>query len=840
MLKNRTISSLLMVFLLTLSASSFAQKSPADLAEGLGKAREMCSKLTEQQKNLARTAGYDLESLCTSVDLIDANGFGSGDGEEDPLVLPRGTKLAQDEETGLVSEVDLEEEKEERISQYFEEGELRPFGYDLFAGEPTTFLPTSLVPLSPDYLLGPGDNLQIQFFGKTNESHELQINRNGIVDFPELGPVSLAGLTFAEAKDLLLKRVSEQMIGVQASISLGELRSIQVFLLGEAYKPGAYTVSALSTITNALFVGGGVNHIASLRNIQLKRAGKVVSNLDLYDLLLKGDNSGDARLQSGDVIYIPTVGKTASVEGEVRRPAIYELKKESTVQELVHLAGGMQPKAFANASRIHRVDNSGFMTVVDVDLTADKGKKVRIKDGDQLVIDSVVEHREAVVTLSGHVHYPGDFRWKEGLRISDIIKSIHQLMPEADLDFALIRREMPPVGTIAPIFVDLRSVLSHKGGPTDISFYPRDELMVFASDTERNGILEELVEELKLQAKSGELAKVVRISGKVRSPGEYPLTEGMTLTQLIAAAGGLSEAAYTQGGELSRYDFSNPEQATSSHMNVNISEAFASPLGDLRLQPYDVLSIRTIPEFKESNTVTLEGEVRFPGTYTFKRGELLSDVIKRAGGLSDLAHSQAAVFTRDDLRAQEVVQLEQLKDRLRADIANAELLQANEGKSADLAEAEKLLEALDTSKALGRLVINLDGILQGSVDDIQLKNGDVLVIPELRQEVTVIGEVQHPSAHLYNRKLDLNDYVESSGGINERADKKRIYVVKADGSVMLPGKSGWLSRRKVNIEQGDTIVVPLDADRMRALTVWSEVSQVVYQVALGAAAVNSF
>ena len=820
-----------------ISPVTFAQQT-ADISASLAEAKTMCGSLTNANKTLARSAGYDIEKLCSSLELLSKGALGSRTEGEQPVVLPRDTDINDPDSIGeaLALEADtLAESKLQRATST----DLQPFGYALFAGEPTSFEPAAPIPVSPDYLLGPGDSLEVLLFGKINNSYSLAVSRNGAIDFPSLGPINVSGMTFTETKQLLNKRIKNQMIGVEASISLGELRSIQVFILGEAYKPGTYTISSLSTITNALFVSGGVNDIASLRNIQLKRAGKVIVTLDLYDLLLRGDTSSDLRLQSSDVIYIPSVRATASVDGEVRRPAIYELKGETTVAELLELAGGTLPKAFPSGARISRVNDSGFMTVVDADLRSKEGRKLSIYNGDLLSIGSVAEHKESIVSLDGHVYHPGDFLWKPDLRVSDVIKDIKHLKPSVDLNFALIRREIPPVGRLEAIFVDLRAALTDRGGESDTVFFPRDQLTVFANKEGREELVAELVYELKAQSHTGERAQIAVINGTVKSPGEYPITNAMTLTQLIAAAGGLKEEAYTQDVELSRYDFSDTERATSDHFTLNLATAYASADKDPVLEPYDVVSIRTIPEFRESLEIELEGEVRFPGVYTFKRGEMLSEVVKRAGGLTDLAHPEAAVFTRENLRIREERQLEDLADRLKSDIAAAGIEKSNEGKATDIDGAEKLLEDLRVSEAMGRLVVNLEGVLDGSKDDVKLKGGDRLVIPEYRQEVTVLGEVQQPTAHLYSAKLKVNDYIELSGGTNIRADQKRTYVVKVDGSVKLPSRSGWLSRRKVSVEPGDTIIIPLDIERRGALTVWSEASQVVYQLALGAAAVNS-
>ena len=840
------VSVLFISLMATLSTSLIAEEN-VDISATLEEAEEFCAKMTGENKRMARAAGYDIGKLCDSLDSVSSLGLlGSVEkGTEDevegyiqPREVNKGRASKPDGQLPADGGVGTGGNKSVGQSGGHIKKDargLQPFGYELFAGEPTTFEPANQIPVSPDYLLGPGDNLNILVYGKTNESFTLEINRSGTVDFPRLGPVNLTGMTFADAKALLQERIAEEMLGVQASISLGELRSIQIFVLGEAYKPGAYTVSALATITNALFLSGGVSDIASLRNIQLKRGGKVIATLDLYELLLNGDTSGDQRLQASDVIYIPTVGNTASVDGEVKRPAIYELKGGTTVKQLVAMAGGMQAKAYPNRATIQRSDADGFMTVVDLDLTAASGLAEPVDNGDLLIIDSVVERKEAVVTLSGHVYRPGEFRWKAGLRVSDLVKDVRQLRPDSDLDFALIRREVPPIGRVTPMFVNLGAALEAKGGDADIVVDARDELIIFSRDGGRAEMLKELVGELKLQARSGKIANVVSISGTVRSPGEYPLTENMTVTQLIAAAGGLEEAAYTSGVEISRYDLSNPEQASSVHFPVDLSQAFADASADVLLQSYDVVLVRAIPEFRENLSVTLKGEVRFPGDYSFTRGENLGDIIRRAGGLNGLAHAEAAVFTREDLRLQEAKKLEQIQERLKSDIATAELENANNGGGrGTAAAADKLLETLSASEAVGRLVIDLPRIMDGSLEDVQLQHGDALMIPKYRQEISVLGEVQQPTAHLYNNDFRLHDYIDLSGGTKKSADRKRIYVLKANGSVALSGGSGWLSLKRLKIEAGDTIVVPIDADKQKTLTVWSEATQIIYQLALGA------
>ena len=240
---------------------------------------------------------------------------------------------------------------------------LRPFGYELFSGIPTTFAPVTDIPVPSEYVVGPGDRLEVQLIGNTRARHSLVVNRDGRIMFPELGPITVAGLRFEEARERIETRVSEQMIGTQATVSIGDLRSIRVYVLGEAEQPGSFTVSSLATITNAIFVSGGVKPIGSLRNIQLKRNGQVVKRLDLYDLLLNGDTSDNVRLQPGDVIFIPPVGSTVGVTGEIRRPAIYELKGESSVADLLHLGGGLTPEADPRLATLQRIDDQRVLVL---------------------------------------------------------------------------------------------------------------------------------------------------------------------------------------------------------------------------------------------------------------------------------------------------------------------------------------------------------------------------------------------------------------------------------------------------------------------------------------------
>jgi protein involved in polysaccharide export with SLBB domain len=828
----------------------------------LSQAKQMCNNATPQQKQMAKAAGYNLDSLCSQLQNNSSMSGQKDDTGNTPVVNPRATKNKSDKEFQDEQEQNplslftpeqiaaMTPEQLARILQDIEEKaeleELEPlkaFGYELFAGEPTSFAPANNIPVPVNYVIGPGDTLEIQLFGKMSQQLSLVVNRNGQINFPELGPISLAGLSFAEAKSLLHKRIKEQMIGVDASISLGELRSIQVFLLGEAYKPGSYTVSSLSTITNALFVSGGISDIGSLRNIQLKRQGKLITTLDLYDLLLKGDTRNDQRLLPGDVIYIPPVGTTVSVDGAVKRPAIYELKSENSVERLIELAGGLGPTAYKQEAQLTRVNEQGFTTIIEVNNP--QASSQSLKSGDHLQVRERVEVNRGSVKLTGHVYRQKKIAWKPGLKVTDLVTSVNALKPLPQLESAILVRETLPLRNLTIQTVNLKKALNNRASLHNLALQPQDELIVLgyqtkanASGSRRNERLEQLITSLETQASSKSYAKIVAISGMVRFPGQYPLANNMTVDQLIAMAGGLAESAYTLNGEVTRISMRNPEHTQIEHHSIKLTEGEGVTADNFKLQSRDVVNIRQRPDYREFALVEVDGEVKFPGTYRIKKGETLKDLMKRVGGFTDFAHVEAAVFTREELKEREEKQLKELRQRLKSDIANSQLEQANVGKSTNLSSLEQLSESLDTTEALGRLVIDLKSILANKTDDVILKGGDMLVIPSFRQEVSVVGEVQYPTSHLFDQYLTFEEYIERSGGETDKADDERIYIVKADGSVTLPYKSGWVNAMGVKIEPGDTIVVPLDVDATNSLDLWTKVSQVVYQLALGAAAIT--
>ncbi|HCK94046.1 MAG TPA: hypothetical protein DHW71_13710 [Gammaproteobacteria bacterium] len=824
---------------------------------------------------------------------------------------------------------------------------LMPFGYDLFAGTPSTFAPATDIPVPANYVIGPGDTIEVQLYGKENSNNQLVVNREGMIQFPEIGPVSVNGLNFGELKDRINQLVGEQMIGVKASVTMGELRSIRIFVLGEAYRPGSYTVSSLATMTNALFASGGIETIGSLRTIQLKRNGEVINTLDLYDLLINGNTSKDKRLLPGDVIFIPPLKKTVAVTGEVRRPAIYELKDETSYADIVKLAGGYDSNAYPAEARVQRVDSQGQRTVMSINL---KKQSLNAQNGDILEIPSVLDTLETIVTVSGHVQRPGYSSWKKGMRVRDVIDQVSDLKKNPDLSIALLKREVGDTrrtefevfnlgdairgdrtanlllqprdeimvfeagaidrsfktksmtdllhrqlqgGAHAPtIFMTgavrapgeyplaqqmtvdqalslaghVTSDASRQGiilarmhpttnafefkyidltqGPSSELLLPRDEIIVLpkaGAAEERALILKPVMDALAQQSLYGVATPLVTISGAVQYPGEYPLVDRANVEKLIAIAGGLREEAYKLSAELSRINIASGRD---SYEVVHQSVALDEKGGAIPLMSRDQVVVKMVPQWGETIEVTLRGEVQFPGVYPVTKGETISQLIERAGGLTDQADAKGAIFLRESLRQKEQEMLDRLAKKVEEEAAAVAAQKADElGQLGQLdAVTQNLKSQIKETQATGRLVFNLPGILKDkkNVVDVTLKDGDSITIPPYIQEISILGEVNFPTSHLYEKGADAGDYLKKSGGVTSKADKKHAYVISRDGTVrpMYKWKFLFLGMKR-NLQAGDTLVVPTDIDRMAPLTIWQKTSQILFQLATTAAALNT-
>jgi protein involved in polysaccharide export with SLBB domain len=732
-------------------------------------------------------------------------------------------------------------------SEFADMDDIEPFGYEIFETDDIQFEPVITGPVPPDYVLGPGDSVRVQLYGKENGIYEFEVTRDGILNLPQLGPITVAGLPFSEFRKDLNRRVEQMLIGTQVSVTMGELRTIRVFVLGDVNRPGSYVVSSLATISSALYESGGISRVGTLRNIQLKRNGNIAARLDLYDLLLNGDTSDDKRLQPGDVIFIPPVGPQVSVGGAVKRPAIYELRDKTSIAGVIDLAGGFTSDAYPNGARIERIDGNEERKVVSIDADGPEAGAMAAMAGDDVTIPRILRRLEKTVELLGHVHRPGPYQWRESMRLTDLLKSEASLKPGADSNYILIRREDPRTRRVSAVSANLSEALETPNSAANISLQSRDTIYVFDLTFGRQRIVSPLLDELQLQARFGEPYREVSISGQVPAPGTFPLEPGMRVSDLLRAGGGLSEEAYALKAEIARYEVVSGEYRKAEVIEVDLDSILRGDASaNIALREHDNLRISTIPDWDSLWTISLEGEIKFPGEYRIRRGETLRQVLERAGGLTDAAFPEGAIFLRESLREREQEQLEVLARRLEADLTTMSLQTLETTGSEALATGQQLLQQLRSTEAIGRLVIDVEQIAARAsgddiVSDVELRDGDRLLIPKQAQEVTVIGETQQNTSHLFQPGLNRDDYIEMSGGLTRRADKKLIYVVRASGAVIAGSRSKWFGRSSnFDMRPGDTIVVPVDTDRVRPLTLWTNITQILYQASIAVAAIQSF
>ena len=825
-------------------------------------AQTVTPKMMEQIKNLPRA---QQEALAKQYG-VDLDQILGGGGTAEEIARP-GDSLEQRvvDDTGsdeyLMFQEKFAEFQEFQIKQ---EEDLERFGISLFDREVSTFAPTDDSSVPDSYRLGAGDNFVIQLFGKDNEQYNLQVSRDGKISFPKLGPITVAGLTFEDARDLIRSRVADQLIGVQATISMGRLRAINIFMAGEVAVPGAYSVSALTTITQALFQAGGISDIGSLRAIQVKRDGISVASFDVYQLLLQGDASGDVRLQSGDVVFVPPYKGLVSVDGAVNRPMVYEFKLGESVNDAVIMAAGLSEDAYQSAiSVVSKAVDKNLPTVANIDLNESASKQSLLRNGDFIRVPKSTDTLQNVVTIEGAVIRPGVYEWSDGQRISDLLESVSgDLKATVDLGYALVIRQKNERLDIEVLQIDLAAAILNVESEDNIATKPRDKIIVFAltqmSDIsshtddleinedsvlkldadadQRNALLKPVIDKLQLQARSGEPVQTVSVDGAVKAPGVFPLTAGLTVRKLVAAAGGLKDDAYTKSAELRKLYLNNSSEVSSHYEKINLASEIELVVSTY-LDSRDHLSVRALPDWSPDDSITLEGELRFPGVYRIRKGESISEVIARAGGLTLAAFPLAAIFTRESVAAQETSRAKEFSRSVIRDFASSQL--TREDTIIGIAEVQSIAKTLEEFEGVGRLLVNISGALGGdNLADIVLEDGDSLTIPGQSSTVTVVGEIRRPATHTFQAGLDLNDYLDLSAGIAARADDKEIYVVRADGSVFRPTKS-WLrfDGAGTSMNPGDTIVVPINAGYTDNLSLWREVTQVIFNSTAGLASI---
>ena len=618
-------------------------------------------------------------------------------------------------------------------------------------------------------------------------------------------------------------------------------------MAGEVRVPGAYSVSALTTVTQALFQAGGVTEIGSLRGIQVRRAGEIVTSFDVYDLLMRGDPSGDIRLQSGDVLFVPTIKSVVEIRGEVRRPMAYELKGGETVTDLIQMAGGFTKEAFGELAVLVRTSSEGGLPAAEsVNLLDSSIASLVMRDGDILQVPSSGDNLANGITVEGAVYRPGSFGWRPGMRVSDLIGNVERdLLPVADLTYSLIVRIKNELLDIEILQFSLIDSVMEPGSVNDPLLKVKDKVLIFTapdleeiseSEFARQALLQPILQKLRLQAREGEPTMVATINGAVKVPGTYPILDGYGIDELVRAAGGLLESADQSSAELRRVVTNSFGGVDFKYQNIEFSDV-GKVSQPLRLRSRDVLTVREIPDWNTEESISVRGAVLFPGRYVISPGETISSVVERAGGLTDLAFPEGAIFRRAVVARREAERAKAFAEDIRNTYASR--LLTEETTSASFEEILLITQQLETFEGTGRLLIDLPAALSGQADfDYDVEDGDELIIPRGSETVSVVGEVRQPGTHLYQEELSLEDYLELSAGITQRADASGIYVVRANGSVTTLDSSWWrFSDSGASVlRPGDSIVVPVDTQHKESLVQWREVTQIIYQGMVSVAA----
>lgn len=739
--------------------------------------------------------------------------------EEDAGESVPGEKL----ETGISVQQQLSEEKEELSS--FQEylinqkplgvsREIDHFGRNFFKSPPETFSPAQAIPVNAGYVIGPGDEIRINVWGPVEGEWQLVVDRDGNIHIPSVGTSSVAGLTYEKLQPFIKNEISKYYRDFHLNVGMGRLRSIPVYIVGNVKKPGNYNISSLSTLVNALFVSGGPSTSGTMRDIQLKREGETIVRFDMYDFFLKGDKTKDVRLLPEDVIFVPPAGPMAALIGNVANPAIYELKGDITVNGLLEMAGGVSATGYLRRVQVERIFENETRILLDKNL-----KKLSEKDdilllnGDVVVISSVPEKIANVVTLEGNVVSPGNYQWFEGMRVSDIIKDAEKdLLPETNFEYGLIERTLIPSYEKELIF-----------------FKPGKALL--EKDMEEDKLLE-CYDTVEIYSRwQYEERPKVRITGAVASTGEHIFRENMKVSDLVKLAGGLKHFAYTREAELTRVNIT-PDGPETKRLYIDIEKALQEdPAHNIVLHYDDYLFIRTVPDWQLYETVRINGEVKFPGTYTIKKGETLTSLIGRAGGFTGEAYARGAVFTREDVRRTQREQMDKMIDQLEMDLLSPRTLPADattadvQAQQAELERKRELVEKLKEIEPDGRIVISLAVEPGKKMYDMELQDGDILSIPKNPGIVSVLGAVYNPTTFVYDPNLNYRRYLEMAGGVTPTANRRELYIIKVDGTIFKPG-------RNYRLEPGDAVVAPENIEFVSLRREMKDIIDILYKTAI--------
>jgi len=692
---------------------------------------------------------------------------------------------------------------------------LKRFGSDVFVNREVSAAARGIssrdtpldVPLGPDYVLGPGDTLTIHLWGGTTQSITRAIDRDGSIFLPEAGSVGIAGLPLGQAQTLIESALKQQYRNAQVVVTVSRLRSVRVYVVGDVQRPGGYDISSLSTPLSALYIAGGPTAAGSLRTLHHYRGKQLVEDVDLYDFLLHGIRSGSASFESGDTLLVPPAGPLVAVSGAVKRPAIYELGAgETTLATVIDDAGGYTAAASLSHIRIERIDANRQRETVTLHDAGNQSSQTdqgdiatfAVKDGDRIRVEPILPYSQRAIYLSGHVVRPGRLAYTDGMRLSDVLHSYQDMLPEPAAHGEIVRL-IPPDLHAETIDFNVPDVLI---GNANVDLQPFDTIRVFG----------------RYQVDS----PTVTVLGEVLRPGKYPMSQGMTAAQLVRMAGGFKRDALMESADLTSYDVKNGNGIVENLVTVPIGAAVtgADPHADAPLKPGDILAIHQITNWENiGQSVTIKGQVRYSGSYGFQDGERLSSVLRRAGGLLPAAYPIGAVLIRGQVRELEEKSRDELIRQIETNSAAARLspslASSNGAGEMQLIKQQQsqVLADLKNHPATGRMVIHIGADIDSWANtpaDIELRRGDVLTIPKRPGFVLVSGEVYNATALTFTPGKTAAWYLSRAGGTNGTADRKEIFIIRANGSVVGRHSGGLFDAHVLStrLNPGDVVVVP--------------------------------
>ena len=774
----------------------------------------------------------------------------------------------------------------------------RRFGLEVFenGAHDLQLIPMDL-PAGPDYVVGPGDGLSIDLWGAVSQRLTRTVDRGGQISLPEVGPVLVSGKSMSDVQEEIQKVLRTQFRDVSAGVSLTRLRTIRVYEVGDVTNPGAYDISSLSTPLNALFVAGGPSTRGSLRILKHYRGNQLIQTVDVYDLLLHGVKTNIERLENGDTVQVPPIGPQVTIEGMVRRPAIYELRDEKSLESVIELAGGLLPTASLRHMEVQRLVAHDKQTMLSVDIPEGAGdpevtktlESFEIRDGDRIRIYPIAPYNQDTIFVDGHVLRPGRYSFHPGMRVTDILSSYKDILPEPALQYAEIIRLNPPdyrpsvesfslteamadpskapvlqsMDTIrvfsrfdfedpptVSVMGDVRAPGAYgtsgqvhladavhlagglradaETGDAQVFRYLADGKFTIFSVNLSKALAGDEVDNILLEPRDRLLVHknpdsveqaTVYVEGQVGNPGRYPLTTNMHVADLIRVGGGLKPSADPNTADLTKFEWTSQSKLGTEQQEITISAALGGdPNANVVLHNGDVLTVRERAGWEDLGAhITLKGEVKRPGVYGVRPGEHLSSVIERAGGFLPGAYTYGAIFQRTTVREIQEKDQESMILRIKGMESGLEQIPDNDprqklAKQNALAQYQSLLDELSANPPIGRVSIRISTDVsrwKGSSADIEVRAGDSLIIPKRPSYVLVNGQVFNPTAIGYRPGRSANWYLGQAGGPTLLGDKKAIFVIRADGTVMGGKKSMW-SGESLNgvLQPGDAVVVP--------------------------------